>query len=222
MLTTSTNGGTTWSKPQRLRDGIIGPVKNKPLQMPDGSLLCPSSTEYSGWRVHLERTLDLGKTWRRIGPLNDGKEFRAIQPSILLYPSGNMQILCRSKQGKIAESWSQDGGNTWSAMKTAPLPNPDSGIDAVMLKDGRALVVYNHTETGRSPLNVALSADGNTWGAALVLESQPGEYSYPSVIQSADGLVHITYTWKRVRIKHVVLDPRELILHDMPDGQWPE
>ena len=95
-------------------------------------------------------------------------------------------------------------------MTLAALPNPNSGIDAVTLRDGRQLIVYNHANRGRSPLNVALSLDGKTWQAALVLESEPGEYSYPAVIQSADGLVHITYTWKRQRIKHVIVDPSAL------------
>ena len=75
------------------------------------------------------------------------------------------------------------------------------------LRDGRHLIVYNHTDRGRSPLNVAVSLDGKTWEAALVLESEPGEYSYPAVIQTSDGLVHITYTWQRQRIKHVVDRP---------------
>jgi predicted neuraminidase len=106
-------------------------------------------------------------------------------------------------------------------MTLAALPNPNSGIDAVTLRDGRHLIVYNHTDRGRSPLNVALSLDGKTWQAALVLESEPGEYSYPAVIQSADGLVHITYTWKRQRIKHVVIDPAELKSVPMTNGKWP-
>ena len=78
------------------------------------------------------------------------------------------------------------------------------------LKDGRQLIVYNHTPKGRSPLNVAVSRDGKAWEAALVLESEPGEYSYPAVIQAADGRIHITYTWKRQRVKHVVVDPAKL------------
>jgi predicted neuraminidase len=81
--------------------------------------------------------------------------------------------------------------------------------------------VYNHTTKGRSPLNVSVSRDGKTWEAALVLESEPGEYSYPAVIQTSDGLVHITYTWKRQRIKHVELDPARLKAVPMPDGNWP-
>ncbi|HWP44591.1 MAG TPA: sialidase family protein [Blastocatellia bacterium] len=220
MVMTSRDNGRTWAKPERLPDGILGPIKNKPVQLKDGSLLCPSSTEHAGWRVHMETTRDLGKTWHKTGPLNDAKEFGAIQPTILVYRSGRIQILCRSRQGKITESWSDDAGKSWSAMKTTVLPNPSSGIDAVMLRDGRALLVYNHTSKGRSPLNVAVSKDGVAWKAALVLEDKPGEYSYPAVIQTPDGLVHITYTWKRERIKYVVLDPRKLILRDMPEGRW--
>ena len=106
-------------------------------------------------------------------------------------------------------------------MTATTLPNPNSGIDAVTLKDGRAVVVYNHTTRGRSPLNVAISKDGKVWQAALVLEDQPGEYSYPAVIQSGDGLVQITYTWKRQRIKHAVVDPRKLSLRPIHNGQWP-
>jgi predicted neuraminidase len=222
MLTTSNDGAASWSKPRRLPDGILGPIKNKPVQLPDGSILCGSSTEDAGWRVHIEKSSDLGESWQRTEPLNDRTQFGAIQPAILVHRSGKIQILCRSRQGKITESWSPDSGKTWSAMGTTMLPNPSSGLDAVMLKDGRALVVYNHTEKGRSPLNVAVSSDGKVWKAALVLENQPGEYSYPAVIQTADGLVHVTYTWKRQRIKHVVIDPGKLSLREMPDRRWPE
>ncbi len=222
MLTTSSDEGRTWSKPRRLPDNILGPTKNKPIQLRDGSILCPSSSEYPVWSVHVERTADLGKTWQRTGPLNDGKRFAAIQPTIVAYPSGRLQILCRSRQGKITESWSEDNGKTWSAMEATSLPNPNSGIDAVMLKDGRALLVYNHTDRDRSTLAVAVSADGKTWKAALVLENGPGEYSYPAVIQTTDGLVHITYTWKRERIKHVVVDPGEFILRNLPGERRPE
>ena len=222
VLTTSTDGGATWSKPRRMPDGILGPIKNKPVQLRDGSIVCGSSTENAGWRVHIEFTSNLGETWKKTEPLNDRTQFGAIQPAVLVYRSGEIQILCRSRQRKITESWSSDGGKKWSAMKSTALPNPSAGIDAVVLKDGRALLVYNHTESARSPLNVAVSSDGKTWKAGLILEDQPGEYSYPAVIQTADGLVHVTYTWKRERIKHVVIDPRKLVLRDMPDGRWPE
>jgi len=206
MLTRSTDGGRTWSTPQKLPEGILGPIKDKPVQLADGSLLCPSSTEHAGWRIHLERTPDFGLTWSKTGPLNDGKEFGAIQPTILFHTNNHMQLLCRSEQRRITECWSRDGGQTWGPMKATTLPNPNSGIDAVTLKDGRALLVYNHTTSGRSPLNVAVSRDGIEWESALVLEQEPGEHSYPAVIQGGDGVVHVTYTWKRKRIKHVAIE----------------
>jgi predicted neuraminidase len=220
MMTISTDGGAGWTKPHSLPDGILGPIKNKPIQLTDGTILCGSSTENAGWQVHMEYTGDLGASWRKSEPLNDRTKFGAIQPTILVYRSGAIQILCRSRQGKITESWSTDKGKTWTDMKATVLPNPSAGIDAVMLKDGRSLLIYNHTERARSPLNVAVSVDGKTWDATLILEGQPGEYSYPAVIQTADGLVHVTYTWRRQRIKHVVIDPSKLERREMVDGRW--
>jgi predicted neuraminidase len=207
MLMTSEDGGLSWSHPSRLPEQIDGPVKNKPVQLPDGTILAGSSTEYDGWRVHFESTKDLGRTWQRTGPVNDGVEFGAIQPSILFLGGERLLALGRTRQGKVFQIASEDLGRTWGAMSASELPNPNAGTDAVTLADGRHLIVYNHTSKGRSPLNVAVSQDGQKWRMALVLEDQPGEYSYPAIIQTSDGLVHITYTWKRQRIKHVVVDP---------------
>ena len=222
MLRTSTDAGKTWGNATRLPDGILGPIKNKPVQLANGDLLSPTSTEHEGWRVHFERSRDLGQTWEIIGPVNDGKEFGAIQPSILFHGGGKLQALGRTKQGKVFQVWSEDEGKTWGKMTATTLPNPNAGTDAVTLRDGRHLIVYNHTKNGRSPLNVALSKDGREWQAAAVLENESGEYSYPAVIQSTDGLVHIVHTWKRQRVKHVVLDPAKLELRPMPDGAWPK
>ncbi len=236
MRTTSHDGGKTWTWPTKLGEHwaighLLGPVKNKPIQLPDGSLLCPSSTEVDVpgadgyWRVHFEVTRDLGKTWDVIGPIHDGIAFDSIQPSILRHANGDLQILCRSKQNVITQSWSKDGGRSWSAMAATDLPNPSAGTDAVTLDDGRQLLVYNHTTRvskipSRQTLNVAISEDGLDWSlvATLERESNPrppsgrnwGEYSYPAVIQTSDGNAHITYTFNRVGIKHVVLDPKKL------------
>lgn len=213
MKVTSKDGGKTWSKPARLPDGIAGPIKNKPIELSNGELLCPSSTEDQGWRVHFEFTRDLGVTWRRTEPINDGKEFGVIQPTVFTHQDGRLQALFRSRQGKIVESWSSDLGKTWSKLAPTSLPNPNSGIDGVTLKDGRHLLVYNHVVTApgkwgdRAPLNVAISNDGKEWKEVAVLETGPAnaEYSYPAVIQARDGKVHILYTWNRKKIKHVVL-----------------
>ena len=218
MLMTSADSGLTWSEPQRLPEGILGPIKNKPVQVAGGDIICPSSTEDRGWRVHFERTRD-GKTWEKTEPVNDGKKFGAIQPAILVHRDGCLQALGRTRQGKVFEIWSSDQGRTWGEMTATDLPNPNSGLDAVTLQDGRHLLVYNHTPSGRSPLNVAVSTDGKVWQAVAILESVPGEYSYPAVIQAGDGLVHITYTWKRQRVKHVVIDPTKLHLEPISQGR---
>jgi len=219
MVMTSDDAGKTWSKPRRLPDGIVGPIKNKPVQLANGDLLSPSSSEDVGWRVHFERSSDLGQTWTSTPPVNDGKKIGAIQPSILFHPDGKLQALGRTRQGKIFETWSADDGRTWSEMTLTDLPNPNAGTDAVTLKDGRQLLIYNPVTKGRSPLALAVSPDGKAWSAALVFENEPGkEFSYPAIIQTRDGLVHITYTWKRQRIKHAVVDPTKLQLQPLTDG----
>src|SRR5262245_47878007 len=144
MMMTSDDGGKTWSQPRRLPDGIAGPIKDKPVELSNGELLCPSSTEDQGWRVHFERTPDQGKTWQRTEPINDGKEFGVIQPTVLFHKGGKLQTLMRSRQGVIVEAWSEDNGRTWSKLAATSLPNPNSGIDGLTLKDGRQLLVYNH------------------------------------------------------------------------------
>lgn len=218
MLMTSEDNGESWSTPRRLPEGIAGPIKNKPIELSDGTLLCPTSSEDQGWRVHFEMTNDLGVTWRRTDALNDGEKIGAIQPSILRTGDDSLVAVGRTRQGKVFRIESKDAGKTWGKMTLEDLPNPNSGTDAVTLADGRHLLVYNHTPKGRTPLNVAISDESKNWKNVLVLEDQPGEYSYPAVIQTADGLVHITYTWKRKRVRHVVVDPSKLVAGAEPDA----
>ena len=235
MITTSDDEGQSWSGAAKLgmgpSDHLLGPIKNKPVQLEDGSILCPSSSETRNkWRVHFELSTDMGKTWKFIGPINDGIEFDAIQPSVLFHSGGLLQVLCRTKQGVISQSWSKDQGRSWSPMEATMLPNPNSGTDAVTLKDGRQILVYNHivpdqTWGSRSKLNVAISEDGINWSAAVLLEDDPdpdSEYSYPAVIQTRDGLIHITYTWNRKVIKHVVVDPSKIDARAFVEGAWPK
>jgi predicted neuraminidase len=218
LVRTSADNGRTWSAPVKLPEGMLGPIRAKPVELRPGVLLAGSSTEHDGWIVHMERytgawtadALAATANWQKTGPLNVPAEFGAIQPAILVHTPSSLQILCRTRQGVIAESWSQDEGRTWSRMTATPLPNPSAGIDAVRLADGRFLLVYNPTATGRAKLDVAMSADGRMWKRAVVLEDSAGEYSYPAMIQTRDGRVHVTYTWKRERIKHVVVDPTRL------------
>lgn len=214
--------GRTFRDRRRLPEGIDGPVRCKPILLSDGvTLLCGSSTESDGWRVHFESVklvdgIPAG-AWKRIGPINEASKFNAIQPTFLQHGNGQLQVLCRTKEGVIASSASDDGGTTWSTMTGTDLPNPNSGIEAVTLADGRHLLVYNHLSSGdtgwgrRGLLNLAVSEDGVSWQPAGVLEQEErAEFSYPAIIQSADGNIHICYTHKRTRIKHLVIDPGQL------------
>lgn len=227
MLTTSRDAGQTWSVPFRLPEGIDGPVKNKPVLLPNGTLLCGSSTEHDGWRLHFEITPD-SLHWKRIGPINDASKYNAIQPTILVHKDGTLQALSRTRENVIVSTRSSDMGQTWSPLEATSLPNPNAGFDGVTLNDGRHLLIYNHTTRqsdprGRSMINLATSDDGDNWQAALTLELEPGaEFSYPAIIQTDDGLVHMTYTWKRKKIKHVVVDPTKLELTPIVDGEWPK
>lgn len=206
----SSDNGRSWGEPQQLPDGIYGPIKNKPLQLADGTLLSPSSEEHHGWHVHIERSSDNGHHWQRSAVV-PGDGIRAIQPSLLQHADGRLQMLCRSKQGRIASSWSEDHGRSWNDLKLLSLPNPNSGTDALTLADGRQLLVYNPSTRFRFPLSVALSNDGLRWSRILELERGFGEYSYPAVVQDQHtGLLHIVYSWNLCHIKHVVLDPHRL------------
>jgi predicted neuraminidase len=191
---------------------MLGPIRAKPIELKGGELLAGSSTEHAGWIVHMERfrgraaDLQSAAAWQKTPPLNDRNEFGAIQPTILLHTDARLQILCRSQQGVVTQAWSEDAGKTWGKMSATSLPNPSAGIDAVRLADGRFLLVYNPAAKGRDKLEVAVSRDGGSWRKGVVLEDSPGEYSYPAMIQAQDGRVHVTYTWQRQRIKHVVID----------------
>ena len=209
----STDDGKTWSKAERLPDGILGPVKNKPVTLKDGTILASSSVENERdeWRIHFERSGDGGKTWTRTPDVvAESGKINAIQPSVLFHGDDRLQAVGRTESGRIFEVWSDDLGKTWGKMTLTKLLNPDSGTDAVTLADGRQLLVYNPSLISRTPLSVAISNDGKAWKSVLDLEKDPGEYSYPAVIQSRDGLVHVVYTWKRKKIKHAVIDGKRL------------
>jgi predicted neuraminidase len=214
LIKRSFDGGLTWSEEELLPAGILGPIKNKPILLDDGSLVCGSSVEsWKAWACWMEITRDWGKTWEKYGPIDyPGTPEGLIQPTLFHDKAGNLRMLCRARGvGYICEATSGDGGKSWSAAKSIDLPHPNSGIDAVRLSNGDIIMIYNHVARGRTPINVGLSKDGgDTWNNVLTLEDQPGEYSYPAVIQTSDGLVHTTYTWKRERVKHVVIDPKKL------------
>lgn len=246
-LVRSRDGGKTWSKREPLPQGFLGPIKNKPEYV-DGRIICPSSTEgEGGWRIYFEISDDKGKTWKKVGPVEaelnvptamrkagvsnvddqeggeaikgEGvKPIYAIQPSILRHKDGRLQVLCRTRNAQLATSWSSDNGNTWSKVTLIDVPNNNSGTDAVTMKDGTHVLVYNDFSTlpgtpkgPRTPLCIAVSDDGVQWKNVLTLEDSPiSQYSYPSIIQGKDGKLHVIYTWRRQRIAYKEIDLSKL------------
>lgn len=206
----SSDGGASWEAPTRLPKGFVGPIKNKPIQLLNGDILYPSSSENRGWRVHIERTNAFVDNWKSSGPLNNGSYLAAIQPSFLVHPNNRIQAIGRTKEGQMFSIESLDNGEKWGAMRLLKVPNPNSGTDALTLRDGRHLLIYNPTSRRRTPLSIAISIDGKNWKNVLELENEKGEFSYPAIIQSADGMVHCTYTWNRKRVRYVVFDPAKL------------
>ncbi|MBZ5585835.1 MAG: exo-alpha-sialidase [Acidobacteriia bacterium] len=199
----SRDGGRTWSAVEHLPAGLYGPIRAKPLVLGGGLIVSGTSVEsYRSWAAWIERSTDDGLTWTRHGPMAipDGG---IIQPVVVPMGGKRLRFFARSTVGRVCVSDSNDEGVTWSAPRAIELPNPNAGIDVVRLKDGRFVMVYNHTAKGRTPLNLALSADGERWTMFQALETEAGEYSYPAMVQGSDGNLHITYTWRREKIRHV-------------------
>lgn len=195
---------------------------------------------YKSWAAWVERSRDGGKSWAKIGPItisaavdeaetpaaepaagSPGLEARdkgprstvgIIQPSIVPLGGRHLRMYARSRTlaSKIAVADSMDEGLTWSQARFIDLPNNNSGIDAVALKDGRVVLIFNNTTRGRSPLNLAVSRDGEHFRIFATLEDAVGEFSYPAIIQAANGDLLMTYTWNRKTIKFVRLPVGEV------------
>jgi predicted neuraminidase len=228
----SSDEGRTWSKPEHLPAGLYGPVRTKPLVLDDGTIVSGTSVEsYRSWACWIERSTDSGHTWAKAGPIvvdprmaGDGKpKYKSpwddwdqtdgiIQPSIVPLGGKRLRLYARStsKIGRICIADSPDLGVTWTKAQPLDLPNPNSGIDAVRLADSRVVLVYNHTLTGRSPLNLAISTDGASFRMFKTLVDKAGEYSYPAMIAGRDGALHITYTWNRKQIRYVRIPRAEI------------
>lgn len=235
----STDNGKNWSAPEHLPAGLLGPIRAKPLVLKDGTIVSGTSFEsYRTWAVWIERSTDSGVTWAKIGPIvlpvdldakglgekagvipadvpgsTDWRFIQGIiQPSIIALEGKHLRLYARStaKTARVTVADSEDNGVTWTQAHALEVPNPNSGIDAITLKDGRVVLIYNNTTTGRTPLNLAISADAEHFTPFKTLEDAPGEYSYPALVQAANGDLLMTYTWNRKSIKFMRLPLADL------------
>lgn len=213
MVIHSTDNGVHWSSPRPLVDGDRGgrgPVKNKPIQLHDGTIAAPASLE-PAWDVFVDLSCDGGETWTKseMVPLDRsllwGKGH--IQPTLWESAPGAVHMLTRTMEGAIYRSDSADGGRTWCTAYPTDLPNNNSGIDLVKMENGTLVLAYNPTqpEPGkkkgpRTPLVIRQSRDnGLTWEDEFLLDEGEKQYSYPAIIADGHDL-YITYTWRRERI----------------------
>ena len=243
----SRDEGLTWGPEEHLPDGILGPIKDKPLVLSDGTIVSGSSVENGKWNAWVERSADNGLTWTKFGPITlpeaadipDAGAIAAskqvdtpipdetihtklyppakevigiIQPSIVALGEHHLRFYARvhSKANRIAISDSFDDGRTWSQASLIALPNPNSGIDAVRLRDGRIILIFNNSYNTRTPLNLAVSKDGEHFELFKTLEEAPGQYSYPAIIQAGNGDLLMTYSWRRETIKFVRIPLAEI------------
>lgn len=226
----SHDDGRTWDAPEHLPAGELGPIRAKPLVLEDGTVVSGSSVEsYHTWAAWIERTSTAGVLLGRSGPytlpdaaihalagspLNGSNHdvgdtaprqtTGLIQPSVVSVGEGHLRFYARSSSniGRICISESLDEGVTWSEPRALDLPNPNSGIDVVHLRDGRFVLIENPVTTGRTPLVLALSNDGIHFQNFLTVEDEPdAEFSYPALIQLRNGDLLATYTWHRTRIR---------------------
>ncbi len=233
FLKRSYDGGRTWTDLELLveRKGLLG--KNKPL-VEGRFILLPVEWE-AAWSAAFLRSEDGGDTWEVVGDLGRAAGAKLIQPTVVRLSDGRILAYMRSQEGRIFSSYSVDDGRSWSTPAPTSLPNPNSGIDMARLRSGNLVLIYNPSApvpqpeklhpawprsmpTGfevwgpRTPLAAAISEDeGRTWPHRVTLEDGEGEYSYPAVIQSRDGTIHVAYTYRREAIKHVVLSEEELL-----------
>jgi len=226
----SRDDGKTWSQPEHLPAGLLGPIKDKPLVLRDGTIISGTSVEsYTSWAVWIDRSTDNGDTWQKIGPISVPKKYAdaaassttgatasehvsgIIQPTVVELGPKHLRVYARATTdiGRICVADSFDNGLTWTPARPSDLPNPNSGIDAVRLRDGRIVLIYNNSSAGRTPLSLAISSDGDHFKIFRTLEDQPGEFSYPAIIQGRSGDLYITYTWNRKRIRFARVSPPE-------------
>ena len=186
-------------------------TRTHPVTLPNGRVLLPLYSD--GFNFSLVAiSKDGGKTWRprpSLPIVGRGN----VQPSLVRKKDGTLLAYMRDNgdaPGRVMLSQSADHGETWGVVMDTNIPNPGSSLEVIALQDGRWVMAFNDTEKGRHQLALALSDDeGKTWKWQRYLEKKAageGSFAYPSLIQTADGRIHVTYSYHTSAgktIKHV-------------------
>jgi predicted neuraminidase len=204
-LRQSRDGGATWGDVQVWREERGWMPRNKLLVLRSGDILFPLYDERA-WQSVFGYSTDGGTSWHDTARV--ASEPGNIQPSVVQLSDGSLLALLRDAGHEFLwRTRSRDDGRTWLAAERTTLRNPNSAADMVRLRNGHLVLAFNDSSAKRSPLTIGVSEDeGESWPVRRDLETEDNEFSYPAIIQSQDGLVHVTYTYKRTHIKHVTFE----------------
>jgi predicted neuraminidase len=167
----------------------------KPTVVKSGRILLPLYSDTYSVSI-MAISDDAGQTWFASRPLAG---YGNIQPAVLQKKNGTLVAYMRENgpldRIRIAES--SDDGMSWGPVGVAELPNPGSGLDALLLSNGHWLLIYNDTTSGRHRLAVSISDDeGKSWKWTRHLENQSGgSFHYPAIIQGRDGTLQAIYSY---------------------------
>ena len=218
MYRTSRDNGLTWSPDRLFPLETAGWLpRNLSIRLTDGTTMVPVSDERNNRDLSFFlMTKDNGATWTRSASIPNSQS-QGEQPAVAQRRDGSLIAFLRTAP-RLLESESFDNGRTWTQARLTDFKNPDAAISLCALRNGNLILVWNNNERGRSPLHIARSTDGGkTWSAPLMLESNPGEYSYPSVMQTPDLKIHVIYTYRRYSFKHLEFNEDWLIRLERPD-----
>jgi len=230
MWAKSTDTGKTWRKPEIFLDKPGWSFRSRVLLLANGDIIIPVMTHGAsgftptGSSTAFLYSTDNGKTWKQTKQIITKP--RNNEATIIQRSNGSLLSFMRTYDRNASDrflwqSESFDNGRTWSKASRTVLKNPSSAIELLKLQNGHVVLIFNNSQEARSPLCLALSLDdGRTWSYKRVLEDSPGRYSYPTLSQAADGLIHISYTFRRTHIKHVEVN--EAWIMEKPWEDYPD
>jgi len=188
----------------------------KPLLTDKGKIILPLYSD--GFNLSMMAISDDdGETWRPGLPVVGRGP---IQPALVRKKNGNLVAVMRDSgddPNRVHISESTDEGESWTPSSKSDIPNTAS-VEMLVLADGKWAFLGNDIDDGRYQLSLRISDDeGKSWKWKTYIEndlSKKGSYSYPSLIQTRDGLLHMTYSYHpekdKKSIKYVVINPKSL------------